>query len=252
MNLFAVLHRIDGSPVPKEVRCQLAGASCCRDNDALRWLDLGSVAILVSDDPVVGPRPTIVQHGQWLGVGMVRLDHPTEVAAMAGVATDHSRSLSHMELVLRAFVRLGQPSVDRFIGDFAFVLVNVIAGYTFAARDPFGVRALFCAEGTDLIAFASRAELLATPERYDVEFIAEFLSGARPGRRSTAYSGVHPVAPGSCVSIVDGRRSIRTFWEPSAFAMHPITHADPSEKVAEFRDLLTRAVRLRMTGEANC
>lgn len=252
MNFFAVLHQLDGMPVPETRRRQLLGAPCCRELDTLQWLDVGPAAILVSCDAVVGPRPSIVRHGKWVGVGMVRLDHPEEVATVAGLSRQHAASVSHVELVLRAFVRLGTPAIARCIGDFAFVLIDVNTGQSVAARDPFGVRTLFHVEDAEIAAFASRAELLATPDHYDIHFIAEFLSGARPGRDSTVFAGVRPVAPGCIQSAVDGRRAELPFWDPSTFAMHPVARTDPKETIAEFRDLLVRGVQLRMTGETNC
>jgi asparagine synthase (glutamine-hydrolysing) len=252
VNLFAVLHRLDGAPVPNAARRELAGTSCCQDKDTLQWLDLDGTTILIGSDPAVGPRPTVAQHGQWVGVGMVRLDHPADVAATAGLTTGDGGALSHLSLVLRAFLRIGAPAVERCVGDFAFVLIDLKSGQTLAARDPFGVRTLFHAARPDLVAFASRAELLATPGRYDIEFIAAFLSGARPGRQNTVYAGVHPVAPGSTVSIIDGHRSTHTFWDPSAFAGREVIGADPKDKVAAFRDLFSHAVRLRMAEHAHC
>lgn len=252
MNFFAVLCRLDGSPVPAEDRRELASASSCQENEVLQWLDVGGATVLVGCDRVVGPQPVVVRHGEWLGVGMVRLDHPADVAAMAGVTAADSAPLSHLELVLRAFLRHGAPAVARCIGDFAFVLLQVRTGQSVAARDAFGVRTLFHRERSDLAAFASRAELLATPGRYDMQFLAAFLSGARPGRQTTVYAGVHPVAPGSTVSILDGHRSTRTYWDPSAFTEREVARADPKDKVAAFLDLFSRAVRLRMAGEAHC
>lgn len=253
MNLFAVLQRANDDPISERLRRQLLGASCCKDHQQLRWLDVGRTTVLLGIDPCVGLRPTMAHHGRYFGVGVMRLDHPEEIATLAGVSAQQRLLLSDMELALRALERLGERFVDRLIGDFAFVAIDSLTHDVLAARDAFGVKTLYYADGAEMLAFASRAELLAKPEQYDIQYIAEFLSGARPGRASTIYEGVRPVAPGSTLSVRAHTRSERKFWTPATFAMRqnePATSTSAG-KIAEFRELFARAVSLRMTGEPN-
>jgi asparagine synthase (glutamine-hydrolysing) len=64
------------------------------------------------------------------------------------------------EAIVAAYHYLGPAAVDRLRGMFAFVIADTETGVTFGARDPFGIKPLFYAQGPGGVAFSSEKKSL--------------------------------------------------------------------------------------------
>ena len=140
----------------------------------------------------------------------------------------------------------GSPSL---LGDFAFVLWDAGKRQVFAAGDALGVQRLYYSWSRGLLAFASRAEALATEGRYDLQYLAEILVLGMASHSLTPYAEVHALPSASTMTLVNGNLNVSSYWEPSDFPVDTSWEKAESAAIATCRELLTESVRQRMNGE---
>jgi asparagine synthase (glutamine-hydrolysing) len=247
VNFFVCLIRPSGGLISEAERARYTTAPCCRGRD-LRWQEVGGAAVLVYDDLGFGPTVSC-WHGH-VGVGVVRLDNREEVERWVG-AIEHrvdGRALSDLDLVTRVVARHGERRVPDILGDMAFVAWNPTTRKLVAARDAFGVKRIFFTEQTDLVAFASRAELLAKGDRYDIQTLIELASVCNRSPDRTVYAGVYAVPAGTTATLQNDHVVIERFWSPEYFEPTAIPLERQYEYSEIFRELFTQAVRARLTG----
>jgi asparagine synthase (glutamine-hydrolysing) len=131
-----------------------------------------------------------------------------------------------------------------FIGDFACVIYDERSHSIVGVRDAFGVDTLYYRSFPDIVAFASRADLLATEHDYDRQFLAEFVARADSGTR-TPYSGVCAVPPAHVVRTLARRVVTQRYWSAASFTT-PDARPWPA-LVEEFREHFAAAVRTRLS-----
>jgi asparagine synthase (glutamine-hydrolysing) len=203
------------------------------------------MAVLVaSDDPHGEPLVALGQVGDWVAVGMVRLDNRQELTRWG---KHDGTGAPDLELVRRVIAEHGTRYVPDFLGDFAFVAWHASTRTGVAACDAFGVQRLFRAEHDGLIAFASRAEALATREEYEVRYLTERVALRPKARDITVYSGVLPVPAASMVVLQSGRSAtIQQYWYASRYAAEASWRFSEQEAAEECRRLLSESIRQRM------
>jgi asparagine synthase (glutamine-hydrolysing) len=136
------------------------------------------------------------------------------------------------------------------IGDFNLAFWHPNSRSVTIARDVFGVRTVYYRQFGDCIAIASQSAPLSDPDRYDLEFVSQFLLiGYGPLDRSP-FAGVSAVRPGHTMSIGDGRITSSPYWTTDQFAPQSLTSV--SEAVDRFRELFQRAVTVRLRGRSDC
>jgi asparagine synthase (glutamine-hydrolysing) len=189
-------------------------------------------------------RARIARSGSWIAVGEVRLDAQPTTSGAAGDA----RERSDLERLLDALARDGEGVVDATLGDFAFVAYDARTKACIAARDPFGVKALYLdAPGATWSRFASRARLLAPPgaDGYDPEFVAGYFVGLLVPEQ-TMWRAVRAHPSGSVSVRGAGATRVRRFWAAERFAA--IERGTDEDRCRELGDALRRAVLARVEG----
>lgn len=281
MSVFVCLVRTDGAPV-YEALCRKYGTK----REVPRavppsWCMMGDFAAMLGSD-VPGLVPRVARLGEWVGVGLVRLDeqpaHSPHAHDRTTVASTHLRAsesrlagshevesrsgssgaaesgapdryVADLTTVLELLAESGASGVSKLVGDFAFVAWNSEQRQLVAARDTFGVRRLYLARRGDLLTFSTRASLLARTESYDLEYFAEYLlHGDDPSGR-TAFREVEAVRSAEVVTWERGTLCRKRYWEPPEEG--DTNPKNGPEIVEEFRDLLFDAVKTRLAGETN-
>jgi asparagine synthase (glutamine-hydrolysing) len=194
--------------------------------------------------------PRLARWRSAICIGEARLDNRADVMARLGhQSVDAS---SDIDLILRLIIEHGSAAIASLAGDFAFVVGNPAARSWLAARDPFGVRRLFfTSHRPGQVAFASRTDLLASGDDYDIQYLAEFIAGLTPTSSRTALASVRAVSPGEIVEFADERVVTRTFWSPDAVLQSTTSSSSAEEQIAQFRELLIDAVRLRLESRSD-
>lgn len=153
------------------------------------------------------------------------------------------RSASDTEVLLKAYQHWGAACVSRFIGMWAFVIVDVRRGILFGSRDRFGVKPLFLARSPRRVLLASEIKgLLAAMEpkpRIDWNTAAAFLMEGRLDETTgTFFHGIEsiPAAHSFSVDLQTGAMSMERYWEVPR-DVQPVADA-PQEFAALFDDAI--------------
>jgi asparagine synthase (glutamine-hydrolysing) len=162
------------------------------------------------------------------------------------------RTKSDSEIALHFYEDLGPQCLHRLRGEFAFVLWDETHRTLFAARDRFGIKPLFFALHNDTLYFASEVKALfaaGVPARWDAESLYNAVEFAgRPMR--TLFDGIQQVPPGHYLVATEKHVQLHRYWDfdyPRADpAVAPRSDAD---YIAEFRDALDEAVRIRLRAD---
>ncbi|HEV2179685.1 MAG TPA: asparagine synthase-related protein, partial [Gemmatimonadaceae bacterium] len=140
-------------------------------------------------------------------------------------------------------------SINELHGEFAVVLHDAATRNTTALRDALGVHPLYYRLMPGGIAFASRADVLASgDDDYDMSYLSAFLAGCAHDADASAFASVFSVPAGHFVRFSDDRLTVHRWWSAEQFV--DAVPRPVNEAVAEFRGRFARAVRSRIAPDA--
>lgn len=237
MNLFCCIIRSAGGPVPRLWRAPLVLAAARLGLTPVELERPGFWGLTAGNS--AGRRPTVCTDGSRIAIGTIRLDsEPSD-----------SSSSADLSIVMEAWPTDG-TAVARLRGDFAVVLYDGARHTMLAARDAFGIDAMYYRVLPGGIALASRADVLAlSAEEYDRGYLASFLAGCAAAVGATAFRGVSTLPAAHLLRCTDGRVSVERWWTPEKFL-----DAEPRpmhELVDDFRHRFAAAVRTRLAPGAS-
>lgn len=189
-------------------------------------------------------RPQLARWRCLVGAGDVRLDNRARVAELAG--TRPTAAMSDLELVLAALDAAGEGCVPAILGDFAFVAWDARAQKLLAVRDAFGVKPLYRCATDGMVLFSSDIAPLNVEGAYDLDFIADYLTGHAAPATQTIWRGISAVGAGSLVRYRGTVQSRERYWQPDWF--EPANDGDETANAIHFRELFDEGVRARMEG----
>jgi asparagine synthase (glutamine-hydrolysing) len=207
------------------------------------WMCFESAAVLTGWDDPYGD-PLVVQDGDWIAAGMTRLDNRQEVERWVHRG---ERAATDLELVLRVVTRYGSDHVAKLLGDFAFVVWNVRTRSGVAACDAFAVQKIFYTERGRFLAFASRAEALATGNEYEPSHLLALIALRDRPTGLTVFKGVRQLPRASLAIIAERRMNIGQYWHAMDFEMESSWLRSEPHAIESCRELLTDSVRSRVT-----
>ena len=244
--LFARI-RFDGAP--SELGDLLRASAEPGGEDPVRswgWAALGCRAFRSTPQETGESQPLVDPSGRFALLFDGRLDNREEL----GIGGEESDAAA----VLR-FLSDGRWDVlDRLLGPWALLLLDLREREVHLARDPTGERMLCWHAGPDrLLAASEPASLLAdpaVPRDLDEETLAAFFAVREPAPDATFFRGVKQVPPGCRLTVSAYRRGERLhrFWNPDL----TLLRGSEADSVEAFRELLSTAVRaqLRAVGPA--
>jgi len=165
------------------------------------------------------------------------------------------RTSSDSEVLIAAFAAWGPQALSRFVGMFAFVLLDRQKRELFVARDPFGIKPLFWAIGSDCIALASEIPpLLEVPgvgRGADLARAGLFLAvGQTDAGHGTMFSAVRSVPAGTFATIPLDRPTAPSpvgYWQPR---VAPDPYARPVPAAAgELRELFLDSIKVHLRSD---
>lgn len=155
---------------------------------------------------------------------------------------------SDTEVVLRAYMELGEDCLSLFNGIFAFAVWN--GSELFVARDRMGVKPFFYSETAEGFVFASSVAALL--RHRDVKPVADlnsikevFLLG--PGRTPGCgvIKGIKELPPACCGMVKNNRLRYREYWR---LLQHE--HTDNlSETIEHTRELVVNAIKRQLVSD---
>jgi asparagine synthase (glutamine-hydrolysing) len=242
MRFFTCVIDRDGQGISNRVRRGYEALPRQRGLD-YHWQEFENAAVLTAWDDAYGD-PLVARGDDWFAVGVVRLDNRPEVERWLRRA---NRAITDLELVGTVIAEHGTRYVPRLLGDFGFIAWNSSEQAAVAACDAFAVQRLYYSEYSRLIVFSSRAEALATDDRYEMQYLMEKVSLRPQSRNITAYAGVSLLPPATRAVIRPQRAtSIQQYWSPYDQDIEPSWAFAEDRAIETCRQLLAESVRLRM------
>jgi asparagine synthase (glutamine-hydrolysing) len=158
------------------------------------------------------------------------------------------RSNGDTEVVLEAYKEWGAECVDRFVGMWAFAILDRPGRRVLLSRDRFGIKPLYYARVGDALYFASEIKALLEVPGLEVEpneeLVRRFLlDGGVDFSEQTFFRGVASLAPAHNLLVeLDGDRALnpRRYW---SYPPQDGRVSEP-EAAAQLRELLEDSVRL--------
>jgi asparagine synthase (glutamine-hydrolysing) len=175
-------------------------------------------------------------------------------ALRAELAADGYRFFSHSdtEVILKAYHRWGTACVDRFLGMFAFAIVEHGSGALVLGRDRLGIKPLYLAERPGRIRFASTLPALLAAGDVDTDLdkvaLHHYMTfhSVVPAPR-TILSGVRKLPPATVrVIAADGTATDTVYWNPPFSRVTALSPGDWRDAVLA---RLRTAVERRMVAD---
>lgn len=163
------------------------------------------------------------------------------------------RTRTDTEVLLAAYREWGPACVERFIGMFAFCLVDFGLQRLLLARDHFGIKPLYLARIPGAILFSSEVRaLLAYPQvdrRVHPQSLYNYLRfGSVDGTEQTLLRGIQQFPPATLATLSFGGIDLRMqkYWELDPGATLELGAREAADQV---RDLLDQSVRQHLRSD---
>ncbi|SFQ37005.1 asparagine synthase (glutamine-hydrolysing) [Amycolatopsis arida] len=161
------------------------------------------------------------------------------------------------EAIVAAYHYLGPDAVRRLRGMFAFLIWDAERRVVFGARDPFGIKPLFYAQGPGGIAFSSEkksllelSDVLGVPQELDRTALQHYLVLQYVPEPATLHADVRRIESGTSFTVAPGGQlSTERYFVPE-FAARPVPDAAGAEALhREIADVLRDSVAKHMVSD---
>lgn len=221
------------------------------DRDGRAWLGHRRLSI-IDPDPRAN-QPMAVADDRYVMVYNGEIYNYLELRRECVAAGWSFRTESDSEVLLACWALWGEDAVRRFVGMFAFVIVDREAGQAWIGRDAFGIKPLHYVLTDDRLLICSELPPLVSTGRVPLDIdplqTVEFIRfGASTTTESTLIDGVRrlPAASVARFDFATGALSEpRIFWRPDT-ARRKIGFADA---VAECRERFLTNIRLHLRSD---
>jgi asparagine synthase (glutamine-hydrolysing) len=161
------------------------------------------------------------------------------------------KSTTDTEVIIHLYEELGEGSVERFRGMFAFALWDERKQLLLLARDRVGIKPLYYTNTGKALVFGSEIKsLIADPSverRINPRAIDRFLTYYYLPGKETLFEEIFKLDPGHYLTVRNGQVSVRQYWD----LQFPGTPRGIGfeEAVEELRSLLRRTVKDHMISD---
>ena len=154
--------------------------------------------------------------------------------------------------ILSAYEKWGEDCVNHLTGDFAFAIRDDRKQRIFCARDHFGVKPFFYTFIDNEFHFSSSLNTLRLDPKVsntlnEIAVGDYLLFGVNQDLSTTIFKDIQRLPPGHCLTVTNGSITTRRYWTPENSA--EVRFRDPESYVERFSELLSRAVKDRVTSD---
>jgi asparagine synthase (glutamine-hydrolysing) len=165
----------------------------------------------------------------------------------------HFTTQSDTEVLLEAWRAWGRDALPRPRGMFAFALWDAKAQQLILARDAFGKKPLFLAEGAFGLVFGSEIDpLLAFPgvsRALEPDALRQYLLNRYVPAPLTFFRGIRKLLPGCALVWKQGKFTVARYFTPPLAEIAP-QFTDFENAVTAFEQVFDEAVQIRMRSDA--
>lgn len=196
--------------------------------------------------------PLLSQSGNLVLTADARIDNRDELLEVFEGLDGQDGPPSDGHLILAAYEKWGERSVESLIGAFSFAIWDRHRQVLFCARDHFGVKPFyyyykpgggyfFASEIKALLSLAS------VPRRLNEIRLADYLLDFTEDKTDTFYKDIYRLPPGSTLTLNRNGLSLRPYWSPDP--SRKIRLKSDREYAEAFRDVFVKAVRSHMRSD---
>ncbi|MDA2915347.1 asparagine synthase (glutamine-hydrolyzing) [Nitrospinae bacterium AH_259_B05_G02_I21] len=255
--------RSDGRSVDRQVLERMTAIQAHRGPDAQ------GVVVLPAEDEgvsvglghrrlkVLDPSPEGNQPMAW-GSGRLWIVHNGEVynfrELKEELGPETFRTATDTEVILAAYARWAERSVERFNGMFGFALWDGERGRLLAARDRLGIKPLYYWQRADGLAISSELKaLLQLPgprPDIDLDALDAYLTFGYVPAPATIYEGIRKLSPGHRLIWEAESLKVEPYWElPLPNSSGESSFSSEEEAAEAFLELLRQSVRRRLVSD---
>jgi asparagine synthetase B (glutamine-hydrolysing) len=173
--------------------------------------------------------------------GLASISNEMELRRICGVAN------GSVEDVLRiGYRRFGIRLAPYLRGTFALAILDYESNALTLIRDHIGRAPLFVTIGNGVVAWSSASRLLVTGEtvEWNVDLLADYLSGGPLAPYETALRGVYQIPPGSGLTIGRNGASLARWWRTPP----PCSSAVNGDALEEFEEVFLASLTDELAG----
>ena len=217
---------------------------------------LGMWRLSILDPTPAGHQPMTSRDGRYTIVYNGEIYNFLELADELTPLGHTFSTSSDTEVLLAAYAAWGSACVQRLNGIWAFGIWDAREQTLFLSRDRFGVKPLFLAEGSGLLAFASEIKALRTlpwvSADPDLGVVRTYLSDGSLARGNrTFFREIECFPAAHSLLISAGTRRWSCYWPAPALATDASFGRQPEDddRIDEFKSLLIDAVALQLRSD---
>lgn len=164
-------------------------------------------------------------------------------------------SHSDTEMILHAYAQWGEKCLDKFIGMFAFVIVDTKNDQLFAARDRAGVKPFFYYQKNDLLLFASELKAFHEHPRFekkiDLSAVAAYMQYGNVPSPHCIFKNTKKLKPGHFLkyNLQTKELEIQKYWNVYDHYNKPKLDLSFSEALSKTEEILTSAFNYRLVSD---
>jgi asparagine synthase (glutamine-hydrolysing) len=164
-------------------------------------------------------------------------------------------SNSDTEVILHAFDKWGIESINRFIGMFSFILLDLKTHKIYCVRDRAGVKPFYYYKGENDFIWASELKSFHKhpffEKKMDSEALKLYLQYGYIPAPHTIYRNTYKLLPGSYLEIdlKTGKSSENSYWNVNTSYSLPKNEGSEEEILIELEDLLVSSCKYRMVSD---
>lgn len=204
------------------------------------WVGLGFRRLSIIDLSDRGHQPMFDESGRYVCVFNGEIYNYLELKKELENEGVTFSGGSDSEVLLNAFIQWGEDCLKKFIGMFAFLIVDLKMQSVFIARDFPGIKPLYFTEDDDYYYFASEIKafskvmpLSVNPDCYFEHFNFRYLAGDK-----THFDRVCKVLPGNSWLLRFGKIDKKAYFNLSDTFSHSQSYLSMEEVVLKSRDAL--------------
>ncbi len=182
------------------------GYYCCG------WAGLGFKRLSILDLSSAGHQPMQTPDGRYVIVFNGEVYNYKELRKELEQSGVSFNSGTDTEVVLRAFERWGHEALPRFIGMFAFIILDIKEQKTYIARDHLGIKPLYMMRHEGALYVASEVKAFKDIKAFELnqDVLYEQLSFGYVAGTNTLFKGISKLDAGNMITL-DRDGSVTTY-----------------------------------------
>lgn len=218
---FVAEIRFDENVVDQEALIQRASMIHHRgpDDDGVYncgWAGLAFKRLSILDLSSAGHQPMTTPNGRYVIVFNGEVYNFKELRSELESHGFSFISNSDTEVVLSCFEKWGIDAPARFIGMFAFVILDLVQRKTYIARDQLGIKPLYIMPHENALHIASEIKAFQKIKNFQLNetVLYEHLSFGYVAGTQTLFLGIEKLEPGTIITIDEhGQRTITQYYD---------------------------------------